>query len=549
MIDNLQSSSQGSKTRSPDEPASESASPSQGSTDRVRTQSRLRRRACALTAACGFVAAGLLYSFFWARVVDHQHYWATPGDLWSTFQVAVQAAHGHVSSIYVRKATVVTQSQIVGNKHYILTSWFYNSIQTFPGILVVLLPLGALVPALHLTRDVLPHVFYYPKAWYLLGPFALAISTLPIFASDALAERFGVSTSRRWFLAVVQCVALWQVSVFYGHPEDALAVGFLLYAVLFAATDRWKPCGWLVGVALAFQPLVILALPVMMAYAGRRRLAGLLVRSAIPPVVLILYPLVTHFSATYTAFTQQPNYPLQNFATPWTSLSPTVHFPGSAIYAVASGPGRFVAIALSLGLGLWAIRWRAGPGLLLWAVALALALRCFTESVMDPYYLWPPIAVAIVASSLGSNWQFGTSLGGAVLVSITSQLHMGWLSWWTLNLALLVAFLVVSNPEWSFDLAGFFRSNAAGLRVAAVHAIREADTRSRQRTPRADPAPPVSTNQKKPKPKPSTTRSEKPSTTRSSKAPTTGSSRSATSRSPTRSTKASPRTQERVKRP
>jgi hypothetical protein len=541
MIDNLRRSSEGSGTRPPGEPASEPASSSRERTETVRTQSRLRRRACAFTAACGFVAAGLLYSFFWARLIDHQHYWATPGDLWSTFQVAVQAAHGHVSSIYVRKATVVTQSQIVGNKHYILTSWFYNSIQTFPGILVLLLPLGALIPALHLSRDVLPHVFYYPKAWYLLGPFALAISTLPIFASDALAERLGVSTSRRWFLAIVQGVALWQVSVFYGHPEDALAVGFLLYAVLFAATDRWKPCGWLVGVALAFQPLVVLALPVLMAYAGRKRLAGLLVRSAIPPVVIILYPLVTHFSATYTAFTQQPNYPLQNFATPWTALSPIVHFPGSAIYAVASGPGRFVAIALSLGLGLWATRWRAGPGLLLWAVALALALRCFTESVMDPYYLWPPIAVAIVASALGSNWQFGTSLGGAVLLSITSQLHMGWLSWWTLNLALLIAFLVVSNPAWSFDLAGFFRNNAAGLRVAAVHAIREADTRSRQRTPRADPAVSASTDRRKPKPKPSTTRSAEPSTARSPK--------SSTTRLSARSPKPNPRTQERVKRP
>ena len=53
-----------------------------------------------------------------------------------------------------------------------------------------------------------------------------------LFAADALAERLGASLPKRFLLAAAEATALWNVTIRWGHPEDAVAVGLLLYAVL-----------------------------------------------------------------------------------------------------------------------------------------------------------------------------------------------------------------------------------------------------------------------------------------------------------------------------
>ena len=54
----------------------------------------------------------------------------------------------------------------------------------------------------------------------------------PPAAADAIAERLGADRAKRAVLALASAVALWSVSVRWGHPEDAVAVGLLLYAIL-----------------------------------------------------------------------------------------------------------------------------------------------------------------------------------------------------------------------------------------------------------------------------------------------------------------------------
>ena len=51
------------------------------------------------------------------------------------------------------------------------------------------------------------------------------------------------------------------MNVFFGHPEDAVAVAFAVYAFVFALNGRFADAGWLFGVALMFQPLVLLMCP------------------------------------------------------------------------------------------------------------------------------------------------------------------------------------------------------------------------------------------------------------------------------------------------
>src|SRR6202041_761501 len=70
------------------------------------TTNRLRRRSCAVAASGAFVAAGLIYFFWWGLHVDwgsprHLN-WNTGSDIWLTFLAAKQVAHGHLSDIYAQ---------------------------------------------------------------------------------------------------------------------------------------------------------------------------------------------------------------------------------------------------------------------------------------------------------------------------------------------------------------------------------------------------------------------------------------------------------------
>jgi len=418
--------------------------------------SRSRRRSVAVVGATGYLTAALYYSFVWGLEGHGVKSWYTPGDIWLTFQVAIDVLHGHLGAVYAQ---------------YRFT--------TLPGIVVLLLPVAALTSGLHLSHDVVPSPIYtHPHAWVILGPYSWVISVVPLFASDALAERLGASRQQRMALCGVQVVALWQVVVHFGHPEDALAVGLVLYALLFALDGRWTGAGWLMGAALAVQPLVLAVVPVFLALAGVRRWGRLVVQAIVPPLAVVIGPLVANFHQTVSALTLQPNYPLADHQTPWTALAPRVHI---GVYAVAAGPGRVVSLALAIGIGWWAVRWKDRPELIVWAASVALALRCFTESVMDPYYLWPAIAVALVASVLVSRERFGLGLSLAVVISVTSQLQLSWIAWWTLNLGLLSAILLCTHTypadlrqrELELRSAGAWWRSAAPTGTGSRRAINE----------------------------------------------------------------------------
>jgi hypothetical protein len=74
---------------------------------------------------------------------------------------------------------------------------------------------------------------------------------------------------------------------------------------------------------------------------------------------------------------------------------------------------------------------------LLWWTAVALALRSAFEPVMVAYYLWPPLAVALITAS--RSWPRLLSAGtAAIVLTFFSQIHWHnpW-SWWTPMIAIL----------------------------------------------------------------------------------------------------------------
>jgi hypothetical protein len=384
---------------------------------------RLRRRSWPMAITVLMVAVGMAYSLLWAPVVRHHPYWVVPTDIWSAFRSAHFIGWGDLGGVYAAGTGLVT----------------------FPGILLAFAPLAMLCGSLGLSES-FPYVLGHPTAWLLLGPYEILISCSVLFACDALAERLGVSRGRRRLLCVAQAVVLWNVSVVWGHPEDAVAVALAVYALVLALDGRWSGTGWLFGAALATQPVVVLLLPVMLALAGKRRALPLIVRVTLPSVLLLAAPLAAEFHATAHTLIDQPNFPNIDHRTPWTALAPRLGGSGEA-FKVAAGPGRLVAVALACALGWWARRWRDRPDMIVLAAAIALALRCFTESVMVAFYVWPVLAVGLIMAMRGSRWRWVGGIAAAIAVTVCSQSRLSEWAWWGIVNGGIVLLLVTGIPS------------------------------------------------------------------------------------------------------
>jgi hypothetical protein len=347
--------------------------------------------------------------------------WALPDDLWGTLIAAQRLAHLNLAGLY----TLPTQ------------------LVSLPGTAVILIPAAVIIDLAGLRLSVPSAHGPYPAVWLFAGPYQVAISAVALFAADAIAERLGATRPRRFWLAAASATALWSVTVRWGHPEDAVAVGLLMYAVLDLANGKTSRSAWLAGAAVAVQPLVLLAFPLLAAVVEPRRLAGYVARAATPAAVLLAAAAAANWPATIHAVTSQPNSPSIDHPTPWIYLGPMApHLPQGQ---VAAGPARIVSIVVALGCALVvARRWRtartSGPLIpwdrdtlagLLWWVAVTLALRSAFEPVMVAYYLWPPLAVALAVAA--RDWS-RLLPAGVVTVVLTFFSQVQWRdpwAWWT----------------------------------------------------------------------------------------------------------------------
>jgi len=394
---------------------------------------RIRRRMFPLIASAGLIVVGMLTTT-WGSTLSGRSEWALPYDLWGTLIATTRLAHGNIGGLYAPPTGLIS----------------------LPGAAVILLPGAALIAALHLSLAIPGAANPHPAVWLLAGPYQIAIGCLPLFAADALAERLEVPRWTRALLAVAGAGILWSVCARWGHPEDAVAVGLLLYAVLAQGNGRSALAGWLAGAAVCVQPLVLLALPIMLALLPWRRMPAFLVRAAAPSVVLVAAAAIANWHDTYQSVTSQPDSPVINHPTIWTSLAPQI-----ANHNVAAGPFRLATIVLACLCALAIRRRWAGQanheGLcwpnrllasVLWWVALALALRSFFEPVMVSYYPWPPMAVALIpAATLGWRRLLAAGvLAGLLTAAAQGPSHDYWI-WWAPIVAGLIVLLVMAWPS------------------------------------------------------------------------------------------------------
>jgi len=418
---------------------------------------RIRRRVFPLIGSAAFILVGMLTTTWGPTHLLSRTEWALPYDLWGTLVATGRLAHGNIGGIYAAGTGLIS----------------------LPGAAVILLPCAALISALGLSLQIPGPHNLHPALWLVAGPYQMAISCVTLFAADALAERLGVSRWKRALLTGASLGILWSVSPRWGHPEDAVAVGLLLYAVLAQSNGRVALAGWLAGCAVCVQPLVLLALPVLLALLPWRRMVPFLVRSAVPSAVLLAGAAIANWHDTYTSVTSQPDSPVINHPTIWTSLAPQM-----ANQNVAAGPFRLATIVLACLCAL-AIRRRwqvqltdgsatsphrgsassplggsASPPLrgsavwpaallaeVLWWVAFTLALRSFFEPVMVSYYPWPPMAVALIPAATLSwprMWVTGI-LAGGLTAAAQGPSHDAWI-WWAPIVAGLIVLLALCYP-------------------------------------------------------------------------------------------------------
>jgi hypothetical protein len=385
----------------------------------------LHRRSWPIAITVISMITGMAYCVSWGPALHHYPpgTWVVPGDIWGAFRSAQFIGWGDVGNVYGAGTGLVT----------------------FPGILLIFTPVALLAGALHMTES-FPFTLPHPTAWAILGPYEIVISCAALFACDALAERLAISRRRRNLLCVVEGIVLWNVSVIWGHPEDAVAVALAVYALVLALDGRWGGAGWLFGAAVATQPVVVLMLPVVLALAGRQRTLPLLVRVSLPSILLLAAPLAAEFHATAHALVDQPNFPNIDHRTPWTALAPSLggHGPGLKI---AAGPGRTIAIAIACAVGWWSRRWRDVPEKIVLAAAVTLGLRCFTESVMVSFYVWPVLAVGLVVVMRGPAWRWAVASAAAMAVTLCSDFHLGEWPWWGLVTGGIVVVLLCGIPS------------------------------------------------------------------------------------------------------
>src|SRR5712691_1368296 len=295
----------------------------------------IARRSFPLLAAAVLIASGMASSTWWGPHIAGGSHWQLPDDIRGTLLAARRLLHLDIGGLYTRPTGLVS----------------------FPGTAVVLVPVVALLEALGLGLGLPGPHNPHPGWWLAAGPYQIALSSIALLAVDAVAERSGVSRPKRFLLAAAQAIALWNVSARWGHPEDAVAVALLLYGVLALSDGRTSRSAWLVGAAVAVQPLVLLALPVIVIVLEPKRRAGYLLKAAIPAAVLLGAALAANWTATVHAVGDQPNWPTIDHPTPWVAFaSPAGHG------AVAAGPARAVAILLACACAVVARRsWRTAP--------------------------------------------------------------------------------------------------------------------------------------------------------------------------------------------
>jgi len=216
---------------------------------------------------------------------------------------------------------------------------------------------------------------------------------------------------RRVTVLSVMAITLPPIALF-GHSEDLIALGAMLYGLIAALEGRSRAAGVWLGVAFAFQFLAILAIPIALVLLKRRQWLEAIVPMVIVPLIVLVVPLSTEPSATLRQLLHQQVFFDMGFISPTWYLDPGVGAFIRVVVALAAIPAAFVLARLL------PEDKKASADIVLWTLALLFALRV-CEPELLPYFLAPTLALFPISASRGPWWR----LAGASVLAV-------WLNWW-----------------------------------------------------------------------------------------------------------------------
>lgn len=386
---------------------------------------RVRARLVAILAWGAAALAAVLFSAWLAPHTYHTSGWAVFGDLFLILVKSSDAASQGIGHIYAGRGGIEV---------------------TLPGFPEVMTGLWRVLEAFGLYAT----VSFGRSARHLASPglvglgshlsivVAYCLGTWAILPLDSLARHLGLRSGRHVaFTAGAAAVLVWTVA-WWGHPDDALAVGLLAGSLGAALRGRQARAAWWLGAALAVQPMVVLGVPVVMACAGLggyREWRSFASRAAMLPVLSLAVPLLDTPSVTLRHVLGQPvqwgSAVPMNHATPWHVLVLHQSAKLLAFHRVLhQGDGstpRLLAVAMAAGIGWWLARQgvaRRGQ-LAPWLLAVAFSGRIAFETVVVPYYLLAPLLFGLLAAALCGTRRFALAVpvvGALVYLSYSHSL-------------------------------------------------------------------------------------------------------------------------------
>jgi hypothetical protein len=383
-----------------------------------RISSWVDERSAPVTATTIVVAAGLVYTVTWSTLARHG--WQSVSDLWNSAEIGLAIAHGHAAAVYGAG----------------------SQLDAPPGLEFALAPFMALGHALGLRTPAELH-HGYAVFWLLLVPFVTVGASSVLLALDGVARLWRFSGAERLGLALVAGLGVASAVVFWGHPEDCVALAFVLWAALAVERDGASGparAGWLLGLGMAFQPLALLAAAPVVARFGRRALPAFVCRLALPSVFVVLPELVSHAARTLHQIVDQPFLPADESSTPFSHLA---HSLGNGMYS--GGTLRLVATLAAVVLGWVACRHRSDLPTVLFVMSVAFSIRVVLESELLGFYFFPVIALCLVLTMRLGWSRFAWCAALAVTcIALGNRREHAIALWWPAIIATTVAMVALA---------------------------------------------------------------------------------------------------------
>jgi hypothetical protein len=315
----------------------------------------------------GVVAAGLALL---SRIVvlpwfESASGWVIPTDLWVPLRAARSVANLDVFHLY---------EPLAGRTGYPYT----------PGLPIVLAPVAAVGDHFHLLGDVL-YPQRRPGMFLLLGPAEAFVGIVPVVfvAGRAVAKTRAAQAQVLVFVVAVFAAVIWF------HPEDTVAIAFVLAAALATqGDDDWRRVGALCAVAVLFKQWAMWpALPLIMAAPRPKRSLTAFYAFGIPALVMLPFLLVSR--ATWMSLTETR----ASLAFGQPQLWMTTLF-GHREFADADWL-RYLWGASAVAVA-WRARTRRDVDSLIAAVGVIMLARLLVEPTLFGYYLVPAVIPAVL---------------------------------------------------------------------------------------------------------------------------------------------------------